>query len=271
MKRITLYFIPIIVFFFILNFSGKQVGAEKIASQKWGKVTLKSGHIGKVIINKDIRIYKLDKKTNKITKFKIAKKKQEYAVYSKKNVPHHGIMLGIGSGHYIKYTKKQVTYKSAPKTLTEVIGKDRVWLRNPKRIKDSKKKFVDLPNLQEAIVLSKKKDPILDDWYNFKFKVGKRYLYLENVERYELPYLYLKSNPFKKYHYSKSTWDLIKKENINMGMTENQVRLSWNDPDDINSYTYKWGSTDQWIYGDVLDGATYLYFENGKLDSWQDL
>ncbi|MFB5195281.1 hypothetical protein ACE198_10250 [Neobacillus sp. KR4-4] len=55
-------------------------------------------------------------------------------------------------------------------------------------------------------------------------------------------------------------------------MTEKQVRLSWNDPNDINNYTYSWGSFDQWIYDDILSasGAIYLYFKNGKLESWQD-
>jgi hypothetical protein len=223
-----------------------------------------------VFIKKNIRIYKMDKEKNKITKFKIAKSKQEYPVYSIKEYGKNGEMLSIGSGHYIKYTKSQVTFKATPKSLTEVIGKERVWLRNQGRLKDSKGNYFDIPNLQEVIILSKKKDEDLDDWFYYKFKVGKRYLYLDNVQAFELPYLYLRDNPFTKHNYSKATWDLIKNEKIKLGMTESQVRLSWNDPDDINSYGDSWGSTDQWIYGDVLEGATFLYFDNNKLTSWQD-
>jgi hypothetical protein len=275
MKRITLYFIPIIVFLFILNFFGNQVSAEKITSQKWGKVTLKSGHIGKVIINKDIRIYKLDKKTNKITKFKIAKKKQEYAVYSKKSVPHHGIMLGIGSGHYIKYKNNQVTFKTVPKSLIEVIGKERVWLYDEGlTVENSKGDYVDLPNLQEAIIISKQKDKLLSDdvstYYNVKLRVKNKYYTLDSVEDYHLEYNYLTKNPFKKYKYSKATWDLIKKQKIKIGMSKNQVRLSWGVPDDTNDSGGSWGTYDQWVYGDPIYGAQYVYFSNGKLESWQN-
>ena len=40
---------------------------------------------------------------------------------------------------------------------------------------------------------------------------------------------------------------------------------SWGQPDDINRSVGSWGVHEQWVYGDE-----YLYFENGKLTSWQD-
>lgn len=53
---------------------------------------------------------------------------------------------------------------------------------------------------------------------------------------------------------------------VTIGMTSEQVRASYGeDPDKINRSVYSWGVQEQWIYGDQ-----FLYFKDGKLDSWQD-
>lgn len=58
------------------------------------------------------------------------------------------------------------------------------------------------------------------------------------------------------------------------GMTKEQAVLSWGRPSSINSSGGIYGSYEQWVYkkyyGRML-GSTYkyLYFENGKLTSWQ--
>ena len=70
--------------------------------------------------------------------------------------------------------------------------------------------------------------------------------------------------------------DLIKKygkkigENIFqgviwMGMTKEMVIDSRGRPNDINRTVGEWGVHEQWVYNN-----TYLYFENGKLTSWQE-
>lgn len=45
-----------------------------------------------------------------------------------------------------------------------------------------------------------------------------------------------------------------------IGMTRDEVRNStWGEPTDINTTTYAWGTTEQWVY----PGYRYIYFENG--------
>ncbi len=50
-----------------------------------------------------------------------------------------------------------------------------------------------------------------------------------------------------------------------LGMTSAMALASWGDPNKVNRTVGKWGVHEQWVYDD-----TYLYFENGKLTSWQD-
>ena len=50
-------------------------------------------------------------------------------------------------------------------------------------------------------------------------------------------------------------------------MTEAMARESVGYPDDINKTTGAWGVHEQWVYS---ENDMYLYFENGKLTSWQD-
>ena len=60
---------------------------------------------------------------------------------------------------------------------------------------------------------------------------------------------------------------------ISIGMTEEQVRASWGTPYDINRSVGSWGEHEQWVYV-TFEGRwrsyQYLYFENGRLTSWQD-
>jgi len=56
---------------------------------------------------------------------------------------------------------------------------------------------------------------------------------------------------------------------IAIGMTTEQVVASWGLTYDVNRSVGAWGVHEQWVYG---YGRTshYLYFENGRLTSWQD-
>jgi hypothetical protein len=47
-------------------------------------------------------------------------------------------------------------------------------------------------------------------------------------------------------------------------MTNEQVKLSWGEPDRINRSVGSWGVSEQWVYQD-----RYLYFKNGILTSYQ--
>lgn len=59
-----------------------------------------------------------------------------------------------------------------------------------------------------------------------------------------------------------------------LGMTEEEVVASIGIPDDVNRSTYSFGTTCQFCYG--LPGMQYVqykykyvYFENGRVTSWQ--
>ncbi|PAU92611.1 hypothetical protein CK503_15850, partial [Aliifodinibius salipaludis] len=61
----------------------------------------------------------------------------------------------------------------------------------------------------------------------------------------------------------------VQNQEIVIGMTERQVRLSWGQPDDINSTVTAENRDEQWVYGDETE-RTYLYFENGELTTYQN-
>ncbi|MGY3214717.1 hypothetical protein [Mucilaginibacter sp. HD30] len=61
----------------------------------------------------------------------------------------------------------------------------------------------------------------------------------------------------------------LSKGTISLGMTAKMVREVYPKPDNINRTVGSWGVHEQWVY-DKGDKSEYLYFENGKLTSWQD-
>lgn len=71
-------------------------------------------------------------------------------------------------------------------------------------------------------------------------------------------------NEIKK-KYGESVANKIFNHKIWIGMTADMARLSIGSPLEINRTTGSWGIHEQWVYKN-----RYLYFENGKLTSWQD-
>ncbi len=59
--------------------------------------------------------------------------------------------------------------------------------------------------------------------------------------------------------FGEGNWQTIRDEEIKVGFTEEMIKVSWGEPDKINRSSYG----DQWVYGNQ-----YLYFENGKLKSY---
>lgn len=78
---------------------------------------------------------------------------------------------------------------------------------------------------------------------------------------------FLLNNPKLKYpKISNEIWDLICSEHVRVGMTKNQCKLSWGEPESINKTSGSWGVHEQWVYS----SSSYLYFENGILSSIQN-
>jgi hypothetical protein len=65
---------------------------------------------------------------------------------------------------------------------------------------------------------------------------------------------------------------LVAAGEIVLGMTKELVRFSWGEPTDVNRSVGSWGVHEQWVYRFSTSpySATYMYFENGILTSWQD-
>ena len=66
--------------------------------------------------------------------------------------------------------------------------------------------------------------------------------------------------------FDKKTQEAITGHKVILGMTKEAVILSWGEPKDIHKTVGSWGVHEQWVYG----SRTFLYFEDGKLTSWQD-
>lgn len=64
--------------------------------------------------------------------------------------------------------------------------------------------------------------------------------------------------------WSAEIWKTIEATKIKIGMTPEMAEMSWGKPQKINQDSGSWGIHEQWIYDDQ-----YLYFENGKLTSFQ--
>jgi hypothetical protein len=59
---------------------------------------------------------------------------------------------------------------------------------------------------------------------------------------------------------------------IHIGMEAIAVVASWGRPNDINRSVGSWGIHEQWVYGGYPSSskATYVYFEDARVTSWQD-
>ncbi len=63
----------------------------------------------------------------------------------------------------------------------------------------------------------------------------------------------------------------IDERRIAAGMTKEDVIESWGYPRDINRTSTSGVVSEQWCFGDILEGTDrYVYFENGEVTSWQD-
>ena len=90
----------------------------------------------------------------------------------------------------------------------------------------------------------------------------------KEAKRQESVKVYFAQNPDLANDLKNCIWN----KQIRMGMTKEQVLLSWGKPCQygkcINKTVGFWGVHEQWVYNGYR--GPYLYFENGVLTSWQD-
>lgn len=73
-------------------------------------------------------------------------------------------------------------------------------------------------------------------------------------------------DPLAKFDWSSDIKDVIRRKKVRIGMTQEQVLMSWGKPDNVNVY----GKMEQWVYRyGTSFGAQYLYFTDNVLDSIQ--
>lgn len=110
-------------------------------------------------------------------------------------------------------------------------------------------------------VIKKRTKSIIVNFDDFdKYDVKNVYKgYANNINR--KAFKLLQENP----SWEKQQCITIASGKVNIGMTSDMVRKAWGSPRDINRTVGSWGVHEQWVYG-----GSYLYFENGKLTSWQD-
>jgi len=90
-----------------------------------------------------------------------------------------------------------------------------------------------------------------------KLENENEYLEKKKTELSAREYQYLKK-------YGKNTYTKLKKGLYWVGMTKEMAKISLGNPKDINKTVGSWGVHEQWVYDNI-----YLYFENGKLASYQ--
>lgn len=59
---------------------------------------------------------------------------------------------------------------------------------------------------------------------------------------------------------------LLKSGQVTIGMNMGDVLAAWGQPRYSTKYS---DGSDQWVYGNPLYGASYLYFQDTVLKSWQ--
>jgi len=77
--------------------------------------------------------------------------------------------------------------------------------------------------------------------------------------------VFLVEDPRKTYKWPPRIWSAIENNQVVTGMTAEQVRLSWGEPEKINKPASVSATSEQWVY----DGGRILNFRNGTLASFQ--
>lgn len=74
------------------------------------------------------------------------------------------------------------------------------------------------------------------------------------------------TDPRKTYKWSQKVWSSIESEKVFIGMSAEQAKMSWGEPETVNRTTTGRNRHEQWVYG----SHTYLYFENNTLTTIQN-
>jgi hypothetical protein len=93
--------------------------------------------------------------------------------------------------------------------------------------------------------------------------------YIFKIGRDDFSEYFIESEPRRFEKWSKNIWKAIDNGNAVIGMTEEQAKLAWGEPTEVNTTTLRSGRSEQWVYASSI-GNAYLYFNNGILDAIQN-
>lgn len=62
----------------------------------------------------------------------------------------------------------------------------------------------------------------------------------------------------------------ISERKVAIGMTKTEVLYAWGNPSDVNKTTRSGGTSEQWVFGNPIYGANYVYFDNDLVTSIQN-
>jgi hypothetical protein len=103
-------------------------------------------------------------------------------------------------------------------------------------------------------------------WLKVKSRFGDRAKVRYNGEegRVGIQDHYYTSNPLPK-KWGKTMIKKVLRNEVEIDMTERQIRVSIGNPDEVNHTSSRHGMSDQWVYGTELGKKIYYQFEYGKL------
>lgn len=77
---------------------------------------------------------------------------------------------------------------------------------------------------------------------------------------------FLTSDPRLSHDWSRRVWSAIERGTVYIGMTQEQVRMSWGEPKEINRTSLPSAVNEQWVYG----SGNYVYLTSGKVSAIQN-
>ncbi|MEK4523059.1 VCBS domain-containing protein [Psychrobacillus sp. FSL W7-1457] len=116
LKRYVALFV-ITVSLFLVN----SVYAEAKIKVMWGKTELKVGQIGKVTVQSDTTLWKLEADQS-LTKVRSLKKGEEYRVY--RYISSHNGLYGVGGGNFVK-KDISIKYETPSKAKLRLLNGDK--------------------------------------------------------------------------------------------------------------------------------------------------
>ena len=159
---------------------------------------------------------------------------------------HYKDLIGYASNYYLKETITEEERNSLYSVYQENLMLRRKEADEERALKRAESEAETERMLEENARIAKE-------------AIAKRKQELENAKAQRKKALITK--------YGQTVGMRILKREIWLGMTDAMARDSWGSPSDINRSVGSWGVHEQWVYNRY---DAYLYFENGKLNSWQD-